>query len=66
MIVGSTDVDTYEADSSQYADWMTTFGPADNAWVPDDPGKGNSNAMRKGSGTSYGNFPISLYPPAHI
>ncbi|XXG95201.1 hypothetical protein Hte_001461 [Hypoxylon texense] len=53
MVVGSTDVDTYEADSSQYADWMTTFGPAHNAWVPDDPGNGNSNAMRKGSGTSY-------------
>lgn len=53
MVVGSTDVDTYEADSSQYADWMTTFGPAHNAWLPDDPGSGNLNAMRKGSGTSY-------------
>ncbi|KAI1771426.1 pectin lyase-like protein [Hypoxylon cercidicola] len=53
MVVGSTDVDTYEADSSQYADWMTTFAPAHNAWVVDDPRNGDTNAMQKGRGTSY-------------
>lgn len=55
ITVGSVDSDTYQADSSQYADWMTTFAPGDGVYLPDNPNNGDTNAMRKGSGTSYGN-----------
>ncbi|KDN67309.1 putative 1,3-beta glucanase [Colletotrichum sublineola] len=49
ITVGSTDIDTYEGDSSQYADWMTTFAPAHNAWIA----TGDANYFRKTRGTSF-------------
>ncbi|OIW23586.1 pectin lyase-like protein, partial [Coniochaeta ligniaria NRRL 30616] len=53
VTVGAVDSDTYEAPFSQYADWMTTFAPGQDVYVPDNPNNGDTNAMRKGSGTSY-------------
>lgn len=43
------------ADFSQYADWMTTFAPGDDVWIP----LGNKDYVTTG-GTSYGEFAILL------
>ncbi|EGC45360.1 exo-beta-1,3-glucanase [Histoplasma capsulatum var. duboisii H88] len=34
IVVGSTDVHGHMSDFSQYADWMTTFAPGDDVWIP--------------------------------
>jgi hypothetical protein len=60
MIVGGTDIDGLEYSGGQYADWMTTFAPGSDVWVPADPSGGDTNAMRKGSGTSYGMYQICV------
>lgn len=54
ITVGAVDSDTYEADFSQSAGWMTTYAPGKDVYIPDNP-SGGSNAMKKGRGTSYGN-----------
>lgn len=56
IAVGSTDEWGREAPSSQYADWMTTSAPADNAWVAyvSDERDPDPEAYRRAKGTSFG------------
>lgn len=56
ITVGAVDEKTFQAGFSQYADWMTTFAPGDEVYIPDNPNNGNTNKMTKGGGTSYGKF----------
>ncbi|ODH20229.1 hypothetical protein ACO22_05936 [Paracoccidioides brasiliensis] len=48
IVVGATDAHGHITDFSQYADWMTTFAPGDNIWIP----LGDMDYMTS-SGTSY-------------
>ncbi|EEH35016.2 glucan 1,3-beta-glucosidase [Paracoccidioides lutzii Pb01] len=48
IVVGATDAHGHITDFSQYADWMTTFAPGDNIWIP----LGDKDYMTSG-GTSY-------------
>ncbi|PGG96344.1 hypothetical protein GX51_07874 [Blastomyces parvus] len=48
IVVGATDIHGHQASFSQYANWMTTFAPGEDVWIP----LGNQGYDKDG-GTSY-------------
>ncbi|EER43715.1 exo-beta-1,3-glucanase [Histoplasma capsulatum H143] len=34
IVAGSTDIHGHHSEFSQYADWMTTFAPGEDVWIP--------------------------------
>jgi hypothetical protein len=59
IVVGSTDINGYESDFSQYADWMTTFAPGEAVNTPFTPSQTRTNGYVLEDGTSFGKLETS-------
>lgn len=54
IVVGSTDKDTHQATSSQFADYLTTYAPGVDVYVPNVPS--SDQKYKTDRGTSFGEF----------
>ncbi|ODH53683.1 hypothetical protein GX48_00101 [Paracoccidioides brasiliensis] len=52
IVVGATNHQACQAKFSQFSDWMTTFAPGQNMWVPNDPAIPSPIFFAISSGTS--------------